>query len=153
MKTLAVVMAVIVVGALAFGIGIKQATSTASPGDLPEILSGKTYPLTFKLKQLDGSWRRLGISGPATQVAGVSNVYYTKGQMVTLNGEKYLVTYRVDTPLTSVWQAMGAALGDGDKLTPDTLLSMTLVNVKSINGYYDVTPFDMQREIKLSQSD
>ena len=128
--------------------------------DLPDLVSGKIAPLTLKLKELGPDWRRLAITssldpvGMVQQVGamfGGGGVHYTKGQTVTLNDETFIVAYRVPPkrvdPAALMRPGSGPEVLLPDKLTPDTALTLSLVNVRSIGSISDVRPFDLQKEL------
>ena len=47
----------------------------AQPMTFPEVLSGKTIPLTMKLKDLDETWRRLSVGSGADTVNPLAAIY------------------------------------------------------------------------------
>ena len=106
--------------------------------DLKELLSGKTIPLSLKLKDLDEQWRRVSIKSSDWTEAyavmlsgGGNNPYYTKGQSVTLAGETYLVAYRVPGASANSMQMMfgqrqGNPPAEPQKLTADSTISLSL---------------------------
>ena len=76
--------------------------------DFKALLSGKVFPLTVKLKDLDNGWRRF--TGGGAETAGYSQVwhrlfastgsaFYTKGDIVSVAGETYLVAYSLQLAL------------------------------------------------------
>ena len=123
--------------------------------DFMSALSGTTRPLTIKVKNLDSTWRQMSVSkssgldllslfalGSRGQGPRL-DLYYTRGETVIAGGETFLVTYRVSPgPGTLV------ALSDGNvpppaPQTPDTVLSLSLVNVRqigSLDGIQAYTP-------------
>jgi len=130
--------------------------------DLGHILSGKVFPLSMSLKELDGNWRRFTATGsdPApsayTQMIGLMTSrkgmgayhYYTKGYTVpATGGETYLVAY---SPLTQPFDPSVFTRSEPpelQKLTPDTVLSLSLLNLRSIGSLTDIRPFDLNAEI------
>jgi hypothetical protein len=178
--------------------------------DLQQLLFGREYSASLKLKDLNAEWRRVSLgtaeeakSGknemlsqlmqmgmmseqakgkgkpdPAAAALGMSflgalfgggggereaPVYYTKGQTLTVGGETFLIAYRSRRAGTNFLQmameaeAKGrepdfAQLSGAGKLTPDTPLSLSLVNVKSIAAIDDIRPFDLNQEIAESAS-
>lgn len=133
--------------------------------DFASALSGTTRPLTIKVKDLDSSWRQMSVSKSsgmdlfslfALESRGqgpVLDLYYTHGETVTAGGETFLVAYRsLPSP------ALLAAITNGNTLqpaappSPDTVLSLSLVNVRqigsldAIQAYAPVTPAEAQAE-------
>ncbi len=101
--------------------------------------------------------------GAGTSDSGEAPVYYTQGQTVTLAGETFLVAYRHEKPgLNLIQFALEAAKGGEDKepdfakmaaenkLTAESSLSLSLVNVKMIAALSGFRPFDMNQEIAES---
>lgn len=141
----------------------------AQATDVKDLLSGSAAPLTLKLKDLNTDWRRFTTSATGGDVAGaISSVmsamfggaggggaYYTKGQTVLLAGETFLVTYRVKSkPLdfASLMQAGPASRPKLEKLTPDTTLALSLLNLRAIASLNEIRPFNIQEEIAESES-
>jgi hypothetical protein len=142
-----------------------------------ELISGKQAPLTRQLKDLDDSWRQIAISGQYEMAdlmktwtslfaAGIyDNVYYTQGKTVKVNDETYAVAYRLSTsgePLninSLLENIMGSAtaLTGGDcasiasveKITPETTVSLSLLNLKTIGSLNNVRPFDLETDLAM----
>ena len=145
-------------------------TVTPPSASLNDVFSGSSnVPLSLKLGDLNGDWRRMTITGSVdlgsiTQAvtsllasAGVG-VYYTRGQSLTLGSTTYLVTYRTQPKafdLTSLMQmGQNAALSGKppapEKLTADTPLALTLLNLQSAGSLTDVRAFDLTTELANS---
>jgi hypothetical protein len=138
-----------------------------------QVLSGQTVPLTVPLGQLTPDWRRVSIggAGDAGGGGGMMGIFammfggggpgapashYTRGQTVTLvGGEVFLVTYRVQAPPMDFAALMRQGPGAGPPppvvLTPQTLLSLALVNLRTITSLSEIRAFDLQQEIRESQ--
>jgi hypothetical protein len=153
----------------------------ARGADLTDLLSGKTIPLTVTLGGLDKSWRRItlpaagsasgnisisvtvggtsgGTSGSSqNNVADLpgSHSYLTTGQTVTAHGEVYLVAYRLPgagLDLSALIQAIATKAPPATStLTPDSTLSLSLLDVKSVGNLEEIRPFDLNREIAESE--
>lgn len=92
---------------------------------------------------------------------GGDPVYYTKGQVMELGYETFLITYRHKQPKMDFMQMMMAAdkpgaggkaddpakMMEAGKLNPDSELAINLINTKAIGMINDLRPFDMQKEI------
>lgn len=132
--------------------------SSAPPlGGLTPLLSGSPYPLSLTLKNLDGSWRTFSLSANANAsgqlnlylavlTGGSQTTYYTKGETVTLGGEVYLIAYRQKSSVDYAALLKG---GESDlppvpKLTPDTMLSLSLLNLRSVGSLNDIQAFSLQ---------
>src|SRR5204863_3517397 len=92
---------------------------------------------------------------------GQQPVYYTKGQAVTVGGQTFLVAYRYQKPATNIMQLAAEAeksgkepdptqLAGGGKMTPESPLSLCLLNVQRIAALQNIRPFDLNQEIAES---
>ena len=127
---------------------------------MQQLLHSSNYPLRLQLKSLNGDWRRLSLGGQAE--AGVhmelasslaDNVYYTRGETTTIGSETYLVAYQIEnpnkyaTPLSVAFNTYQA-----QRLTPDTYLTLNLVNLRTTTGLYDITQLNVQDEIRRTNN-
>lgn len=106
-------------------VGILTAGAQIGGADFRGLLSGATHPLTLPIKNLTGEeWRQVSVgqSGPG------AITYYTKGETTTVGGEAFLIAYRLASPTQA-------------RLVPDTALSLSLLNVRSIVSLSNVRPF------------
>jgi len=89
-------------------------------------------------------------------------VYYTKGATTTIGSETFLVAYRYVKPEPNFMELMMqpqqagkepdlSKLAVSGKMTADSVLTLSLLNVKSISSLNDIRPFDMAREIAESE--
>ena len=147
--------------------------------DLEQFLSGKRFPLGVKLKDLNGDWRRItvhgngsisgnmsvNVSGNAGNGVSQNNLtgslgggqsYVTKGQMVSANGQTYLIAYHLPMAgldLGLLLQAVATKTPPtGAALTPESTLSLSLLNVRAIGSLEDVSAFDLKRELSQSET-
>ncbi len=145
---------------------------------LEPLLSGKSFPLAMKLKDLNGEWRRftlrgngsitgnvsVNVTGNTTGSASQNNLtgslgggrdYVTEGQTTSANGRTYLVAYHLPMAgldLTALLQAVATKTPPTNAvLTPESSLSLSLLDVRTIGGFDDVRAFDAQREIAASE--
>jgi hypothetical protein len=142
------------------------ATPAYSQGpDLKDLLSGRNIPLTLKLKDLNADWRRVSIGG--AESGGYSQLltgmlgsllggaggggYYTKGDTVALGGETYLIAYRThvkEIDFTALMRGGGdAGPPKPEPLTPDTPLTLSLLNLRSVGSISDIRPFNLEQEV------
>lgn len=145
-------------------------------GDLQQLLSGKTVPLTRKLKELTPEWRRASVAGLPEQGGNLTQmtggilgamfgggmasaltpppVCYTQGQTVSIGTETFLIVYQHAQKGMDVAAMMkagpGGKLPPVEKLTPDSLLSLTLLNVRSLNSLSDLRAFNLDQELAES---
>jgi len=129
-----------------------------------DIMSGKAFPLTVKLKDLSGEWRRMTIGGQfdgsnIMQMmmgggGGASEAFYSRGDTVLIGGETFLVAYKSATKRMGMAELMQAQRGRPpapEKLTPDTTLGFGLFNVRTVTSLTDVRPFNLQEELAASE--
>jgi hypothetical protein len=167
-------VALALLGALTGPIAAQAAGPTVEAADL---FTGKGPAATVRLKTLDQNWRRVTISGPAElkgggigQLAGgifgamlgsgapPSSGYtppqYTQGATTTLGGETFLIVYRPNLKgldLAALMQVPpGAKPPSSERLTEETALMLTLVNVRSITSLSDFRPFNLKQELAES---
>ena len=134
----------------------------ADTATFEQVLSGKDFPLTYKLKDLDANWRRFTAStgvdaaNPLNAVRAMygstsANYYYTKGQTVAIGGESYLVAYRWQSKALDM-AAMQVAMRGGqppelEKPTATTTLALALLNLRSAGSLGDIRPFNLEAEL------
>jgi hypothetical protein len=139
-------------------------------GSIRELLAGNALPLTLKLKDLTPGWRRLAVGGeadagssggPLTSMMGAmfgmaggaspAAAYYTEGDILTIRSETFLVTYRLQPRGMDVAGLMKMGQGGqplaSEKLSPDSALAVTLLNLRAVASLSDIRPFNMQQEI------
>jgi hypothetical protein len=137
-----------------------------SRSDLNELLASKGIPATRELKTLDDGWRRMvlypdaGFAGWRQRLGALlgglgGTVYYSRGETVTLGETSYTVAYRVPAPEFS-WRSALAELGQGrlpgpPPLTPATVLTLALLNARSMATAVDVRPFSLEQETAASR--
>ena len=145
--------------------------------DFKDLLSGKTCPLTVKLGDLDKDWRRISIrsggsvsgnisvsvSGNQASSSSQNNIaeligkrnYLTRGRILSANGQVYLVAYHLPgggLDLQALIQAMGTKSPlEAAILNPESILPLSLLDVKSMGSLDDIRPYDMKREIAESE--
>lgn len=143
----------------------------AVASDLKQAIAGQNPPLTLRLKDLDQSWRRMSLGGESDSLGSIpfigpllqalgSNAYYTQGQTIVLGNETFLVAYRI-TGMGSnlaLLRSASAALPTSKQveptprkeegLTPNTPLSLSLINFRTISSLNDIQPFNLKQEIE-----
>jgi len=134
--------------------GQVQPGSTSSFKDL---LSDKSCPLTMHMKDLGPEWTGLSVSGGDSGASGYLQVlssmfggspgrYYTKGATVLLAGETFLVTYSVKgKPFDPSLFTRGNPPAP-EKPTGESLLSLSLINLRTCGNVIDIRPFDLKEE-------
>jgi len=140
---------------------------TTNLTDMGQLLQGDRAPLTHKLSDLDETWRRLSLGASDggnptsaylslfTGLGGASDVYYTQGRLETVAGETYLVAYRRQAKPIDFAALMRSSLRNDvpkpEPLTPDTVLSLSLLNLRTAGSLNDIRAFDMQQEMAATQ--
>lgn len=140
--------------------------------DFEKLVSGQQIPLTQKLQDLDSSWRQISIGGQyemgdfmkswAGLLGGSSYnyVYYTQGQTVKVAEETYVIAYRLPATgeglnfrnLIESTFSMGCTEASLPiKLTPETSLSLSLLNLRTIGSLNDVRVFNLKEEVAASE--
>jgi hypothetical protein len=113
--------------------------------ELDQVISGSKFPLNLKLMDLDSEWRGFSISGQFETGGGMqvfnsllvttaNNLYYTKGQTITVGSETYLIAYRLDITERQL------------KLTPETKLMLSLLNLRTIGSLNNIRQFNFEQE-------
>jgi hypothetical protein len=145
-------IAVVLLAAL---IGCSQPAQSA---DLKDLLSGEKHALTLQMKDLDGQWRRLSTGGGGTgglaavyaaMFGGAGNVYYTKGEMVSVATETYLIAYTLRTDPVGYMAVMrgGPGAGPTEELTAESPLCLSLLNLRATGSLTDIRQFNLEEEI------
>ena len=146
---------------------------------LKEALSGSTHPLTLKLRDMKAEeWRRFTLAGQTDNsmesyfsllfgamggggaLPSAEAVYYTQAQTVAISAETYLVAYRPllkQPDITALMMQGNGALPVPEQIIPeklalDSLVSLSLLNVKKISGMTNVRPFDAAQEVAERQA-
>ncbi len=146
--------------------------------DLTTLLSGKSYPLVMKLKDLSGDWRRVTLyastsangnltvnvtgSGSVSSnqnnlgTLGASRVYVTQGQTASFGGQVYLIAYHLPSSgldLNMLLQAVAAKQPPQPAVfTPETVLPLALLDLRTVGSIDDVRAFDLKVEIAESEA-
>lgn len=156
---------------LSLRVSAVNAPKSAPDNALSQLASLGTLSDSGNKNKSDAAGAMLGMSllsgmfgsGTGTPESGEPPVYYTQGQTVNLAGETFLVAYRHEKPGFNLMQfALEAAKSGGDKepdfakmaaenkLTAESSLSLSLINVKMIAALSGFRPFDMNQEIAES---
>jgi hypothetical protein len=103
-----------------------------------------------------------GGMGPGSDGGGEATTYYTRGQTVTFGGETFLVAYsHQKQPVNLMQMALEsekngnkepdfAKLAAANKLTAESPLALSLVNVRAVALLSNVRAFDLNGEIAES---
>ena len=124
------------------------------------VISGGTIPLQIRFGDMDKSWRRMQISGSDDDLLSQiysSNarnpqpqIFYTLGQTLTMNGESFLVTYKI-APIVETLPTPdrfgNGALQIPPALTTQTALELALLNPRLISRFSAIRVLDVAQEI------
>lgn len=131
---------------------------------LADVLSGKACPLSVKMKELTPQWYRFTLyekpAGGNSETAMMlaiyrlftqgGNVYYTQGRTADCAGETYLIAYaRQRKPLDPRVFENGEP-PKFEPLTPDTPLTLSLLNVRTCGSLLDIRQFDLNTELAVN---
>lgn len=114
--------------------------------NLADVFKGNSTPTSIKLKELNPEWRAMSTNGQfefgnlqtfvGTFASGsFATNYYTKGQTVTIGAETYVVAYSL--------------LSLVEKVSPETPLNLSLLNLKTIGSLTNIRAFDPIAETKV----
>jgi len=145
---------------LLLAVAIPVLGQPAEGAEVKDLISGEMFPLTMQLKDLNQDWRALRVTAQADAVqfyaatfgAG-GGAYYTTGQTVTVSGETFVVGYRVATKPLNVAAMMRRQREPPapEKLTPETSLALSLVNLRAVSSLNDIRPFSLEDELAESE--
>ncbi|MBW4554283.1 MAG: hypothetical protein KME35_24740 [Aphanocapsa sp. GSE-SYN-MK-11-07L] len=130
--------------------------------DLSQALAGTNLPLSLKLKELNSDWRRLTLGEQQSDLASlipflgslmevlVNHTFYTQGKTVNVGSETFLVVYRVPGNGISLASLAKSSLTSEDSIpevTPETALSLSLLNLSAVKNLGDIQIFDLEQEL------
>jgi hypothetical protein len=147
-------------------VGIGLVTSgtlyAADTVKLADALAGKVAPLQLKLSDLDSGWYRVNCTGAQSGAGGnAAAVYlgvlmgrggaghYTRGETVKVEGENFLVAYRLATKPVDYMAMMrgGGQPPTPEKPTPESTLDLCLLRVSGLESLSDIRVFDLVTEL------
>jgi hypothetical protein len=133
-------------------------THQARAAEISSLISGRDYPLSVRLGDLDSQWRRFTPGGQAggdtlltyfALLGGSSGTLYTKGWTAEVGGDTYLIAYgRRVYPVDFIrMMQSGPHSITPEALTPDTELSLSLLNLRIMGNMCDIRAFDLEQEL------
>lgn len=137
-------------------------TAEAATAVLQSLLAGTDAPLTLQLKQLNNEWRRVAIAGqgdmnPLTMMFAPrgDEAYFTRGKVVGVGAENFLIAYRLPVKKLDFMALMrmgpGAQGPAPDRITPETQLSLVLLNMRVVNLIGAISRFDLKEELARNE--
>jgi hypothetical protein len=116
----------------------------ASPTNSVNLANAFNGSNTVLLGSLTNEWRGMGISssgelGLASLYMGAfpTPSYYTKGQSIAVGSDNFLVAYSL------------SSVNVTDKISVDTPLTLSLLNLKNIGTFSNIRTFDLAKETKV----
>ena len=118
----------------------------AAEPSLANVLSGNSVPTSIELKKITPEWRAMSTNGQFELGnfqafigifggGALATTYYTKGQTVSIGSETYIVAYSL--------------LSIVEKVTPETILNPSLLNLKTIGTMSNIRAFETVSETKV----
>lgn len=141
----------------------KADAQDAADADLKVVLSDTSVPLSIRMKDIDGNWRRFSVTGTSAssmkwQVMGAAagvefGVHFTRGQTVTIGDQTFLIAYRFQPQIDARffnWH------GHGDPPRPRkpsdlTELSLSLLNLRTTGSLNDLRPFNPSTDMENTE--
>ena len=142
---------------------VRADAAGAKAEGLKDLLSGTPFPLALQLKDLNSEWRRINVANAgdpaglprayAAMLGGAAGggVFYTKGETVNVEGQSYLIAYRLQTKPID-WQAMmrggfGNKPPEPEKPTPESTVVLSLLHLATAGSISDIRPFNLEVEL------
>lgn len=131
-------------------LGATPITDTKNPKvEWSDVFSASgVAPLSIKAGAMDSSWRSFKLSNDwsettASIYTGARTAFYSRGQVFTIRGEGYLVTYREERPTYDIRTSYSINnFPKAPAFTRDTVLRLSLLNLRTIGNMNDIKAFD-----------
>jgi hypothetical protein len=125
---------------------LAEVSPVADDINLTNVLNGTVVPTSIRLREIPADWHGFGINGQAefgnlqtvinsAAGGGFAASYYTKGQSISIGSETYVVAYSL--------------LSIVETIAPDTSLSLSLLNLRTIGSLSNIRVFDIAKETKI----
>ena len=126
---------------------------------MKQVLSGKTFPLFYQLKELNAEWHVFNFSnGGANSLSllyafygaglGSDNSYFTKGDEVLIGAETFIIAYHPKqkpiSPAQLRYPGASPEIMGALKLKEDSVLTLSLINLRSANIMSELRGFDLK---------
>lgn len=125
------------------------------------VLRGTDTPQTMRASALTSQWRRFSRTGEHSGLTALLEreanlppvAYFTRGETVSVGAESFLIAYRavpVAPPLsntTSEEEILKPMETSALRLKADTVLTLSLLNLRTIGDLNDVQAFETSRDI------
>ena len=148
-----------------------RGAAQAQNSDLKTLLFSPATSGPQTLKDLNSEWRVMSASASDSGGAGGANFMsawlsmmsgaisspacYTKGDTVNVGGETFVITYRAVTKPINMMALMNGRGNQNpappEPFTPETKLTLSLLNLKNLASFSDVHPFDLKAELAAHQ--
>lgn len=150
---------------LALGVLCWVHPAAAQETQLSAALDNTKAPLTVKVKDLNSSWRKLEVDGSDSAVimrvmahvgsGGPESLHYTKGEVVTIGDQTYLLAYRLTGNVVTPQMARAARMGNrgpaSTKLPADGTLQLSLLNLRTVSSLDKIKVFDPKTDVESVQ--
>ncbi len=146
------------VAMLAVGSACAQPAPTVS---MEDVFAGRVCPLSYQLKSLDATWRRVTVAQEAeggyldAMMASMygsqgPEMYYTKGDTLQIVGETYAIAYKAPSkPMDMSAMSSMSRMSSSSRrvaLKPDNTLCLCLLNLRTLGSMTDIRAFDLALE-------
>lgn len=158
---------------LTLALGLSIVSFPSQSQSLQEIMGGKNQdiPLSLSLQDINSNWKKISVSGQYemadlmkfwSNFIGIKvydNTYYTQGKTINMSGQTYLIAYRLfpsgqninlQTLMSEGFEGFCTDSFLPQVLTPETSLSLALLNTNTIGSLNDITAVDITDEISRS---
>lgn len=135
--------------------------STDAQAALQSVPANQTYSLSIQLQNLDATWQRVIVSENTSTTLGLQmqtwgavtglefGAYFTKGEIAKISENSYLVAYQLPVKIDRHflnWHGHGPA-PQPRKPEADTVLRLSLLNLKSVGSLTNGRAFDPQTDM------
>ena len=146
-----------------------QGAARAQTSDLKTLLFSPASQNALTLRDLNSEWRVMNASAADNSGGGnfmaawlsmmsgaaAPAACYTRGDTVTVGGETFVVVYRAATKPINMAALMNGRGNQSppppEPYTPDTKLTLSLLNLKTMAAFNDIHPFDLKAELAAHQ--
>jgi prepilin-type processing-associated H-X9-DG protein len=139
-----------------------ETSSTPQSLNFRDLVTGKSVPLSLRVKDLNESYGRFRFSGDNSdmqrtwmRMAGMmidtSNIFFTRGDTVNLESGAYLIVYGVENRID--WEAIRRhdgipATPQTRKLRPKDKLLLTLLDLKNVGNIVELRSFNREEDLE-----
>lgn len=130
----------------------------SSDHTMTDLFTGQISPLTMKLKDLNILWSSFnlpsGNEGKSEHsertTTHKSDVFFTQGRTVRLNGATYMIAYSLQNAYSSIVKK-GNEEAKFKPTTPDSELHLCLLDMQSVKNILNISPFDLSNLLTTNE--